>query len=309
MIFVAKYLVTGGAGFIGSHLVDKLIESGNEVVVLDNLSTGLRSNVHQDAELIVGDVRDDTLLEVLMPGMSGCFHLAAVASVQACQEQWAESHATNLTGSINVYAACVHAGNVPVVYASSAAVYGEVGQTAIHEDCPKQPLTAYGADKLGCEQHAYTAYLNHGLANTGLRFFNVYGPRQNPKSPYSGVISKFIDNALCDEPITIFGDGEQSRDFIYVGDVVNHLITAMKKVDGAHVLNVCTGESTNINELANLLTHLIKTHTEIRYQPARDGDIKFSLGDNSLAKAELQLSKETDLNQGLNKTIDSLRDS
>jgi len=193
---MALYLVTGGCGFIGSHLVDELIRRGHLVRILDDLSTGQLSNVPIGTEVIRGDVADPETVAKVMQGTDGCFHLAAIASVERGNLDWLGTHRTNLTGAIAVFDAAgrtSRSGPVPVVYASSAAVYGDNPATPLGEEAATRPLSAYGADKLGCELHAFVAGKVHGVPTCGLRFFNVYGPRQDPRSPYSGVISIFCE--------------------------------------------------------------------------------------------------------------------
>ncbi|MGB0629949.1 MAG: NAD-dependent epimerase/dehydratase family protein, partial [Alphaproteobacteria bacterium] len=242
---MANYLVTGGCGFIGSHLCDALQTAGHAVRILDDLSTGRRENVPAVGDIVVGDVSDAETVTEAMADVDGCFHLAAIASVQRSNEEWSLTHRVNLTGTVNVLDAARTAKNggpVPVVYASSAAVYGDNEDMPLTEDAETRPLTAYGADKLGCEQHARVAGTVHGVPTTGFRFFNIYGPRQDPGSPYSGVISIFADRLQAGDVATIFGDGEQVRDFVYVGDCVRFVIAGMEDASTeADVFNVCTG--------------------------------------------------------------------
>jgi UDP-glucose 4-epimerase len=224
---LAYFLVTGGCGFIGSHLVVALVARGDRVRVLDDLSTGRRENLPPGVELVLGDVADPAAVRVAMAGVQGCFHLAAIASVERGVREWLVTHRANLSGSITVFDVARAEGGVPVVYASSAAIYGDQKRLPVSEDAIPRPLSAYGADKLGSEQHALVAGQVHGVPTMGLRFFNVFGPRQDPKSPYSGVISIFCDRLSRGEPIDIFGDGSQTRDFIFVADVVAGLLAAM----------------------------------------------------------------------------------
>jgi UDP-glucose 4-epimerase len=303
---LAQYLVTGGLGFIGSHLVDALQAQGSSVRVLDNLSNGKRANVAPSTEIIEGDVADHAAVAAAMAGMDGCFHLAAVASVAASNDDWVGTHRTNLTGAITVFDAARRARNrpVPVVYASSAAVYGDNPALPLSEQAATRPLTAYGADKLGCEQHARVALNVHGVPTVGLRFFNVYGPRQDPSSPYSGVISIFADRLRRGLPIEIFGDGEQTRDFVYVADVVAFLLRAMAQEGAAGaVMNICTGRATSINALARTMAHVLGCEAEIIHRPARAGDIRASLGDPGQAQRLLGLAAATLLPSGLARTV------
>lgn len=302
------YLVTGGAGFIGSHLAEFLIDEGHEVRILDDLSTGRRENVPLGARLIIGDVADPKTALAAMTGISGCFHLAAIASVQRCNEDWQGTHRTNLSGTISILNAARLCGRVPVVYASSAAVYGDNPALPLHEPTHTQPLSAYGADKLGCEQHARVGTLVHSIPTTGFRFFNVYGPRQDPHSPYSGVISIFANRLLSGRPVTVFGDGLQSRDFIYVGDVVDHLVAAMWDPSArARIFNACTGRATTLLDLIGVLGGLIQVTPQIDFAAAHPSDIRHSLGAPDTCLRELGIRARTGLPQGLETTLEALR--
>ncbi len=301
---MSLFLVTGGAGFIGSHLADSLLADGHQVRVLDDLSTGKRANLPPQAELIVGDVADPATTEAAMAGAAGCYHLAAIASVQRGNEDWIGTSHVNLGGTLAVLNAARTSGPgcVPVVYASSAAIYGDLGDATATEDTRPAPLTAYGADKLASELHAKVAWHVHHVPTLGLRFFNVYGPRQDPGSPYSGVISVFAAAVTAGAPITLHGDGEQTRDFVHVGDVVAHLRAAMHQLaraPAASVLNVCTGRQTSITELARLLATLAGRTAVTRHGPARAGDIRRSQGDPSRARQSLGVSAERRLAEGL----------
>ncbi len=299
---MARYLVTGGAGFIGSHLVDRLIACGHKVRIVDDLSTGKLENIRSGAELIRGDVADRGLMQDAMQGAAGCFHLAAIASVARCNEDWTNTHRTNMGGTVAVLDAARAHGNVPVVYASSAAVYGLQHRLPIAETNPMAPRSSYGADKLGGELQAQAAFIVHGLPSAGFRFFNVYGPRQDPSSPYSGVISIFASRLAAGQPITINGDGGQTRDFIFVSDIVRFLMAGMEEVrrsPRALVLNACTGQATSIRELARLLAGITDSSSEIRTAPARPGDIRDSVGDPSQAERVLGLRAEICLQSGL----------
>lgn len=302
---MANYLVTGGCGFIGSHLVDSLINDGHTVRILDDLSTGKRRNVQHDCEIIVGDVGSTAMVSLCMEDMDACFHLAAIASVQQSNENWVATHRTNLTGTINVFNAARYK-KVPVVYASSAAVYGDNAEMPLNEHSELSPLTAYGADKLGSELHARVASLVHGVPTVGLRFFNVYGPRQDPSSPYSGVISIFMKRLFENCSITIFGDGEQTRDFVYVDDVVNALRSAMLNISSVPTaFNVCTGESVSINKLAKIMLSITRSNVVVDHVKSRKGDIRVSIGDPTRTKKLLGVSAQVNLVDGLRRLIDS----
>lgn len=301
---MANYLVTGGCGFIGSHLVESLLEDGHRVRILDDFSTGKWENVPAQCEIIASDVADSEVVRACMRGMDACFHLAAIASVQQSNEQWVRTHQVNLTGTINVLDAA-RENKTPVVYASSAAVYGDNADMPLKESSALRPLTAYGADKLGSELHARVASLVHGVPTTGMRFFNVYGPRQNPSSPYSGVISIFVDRILKEQELTIYGDGEQTRDFIYVGDVVLFLRAAMSNISRTPaVFNVCTGETVTINQLAKTVMSITTLQVPVAHQPTRKGDIRVSVGDPGYAKQILEVTAEQPLTRGLKMLIE-----
>jgi UDP-glucose 4-epimerase len=275
--------------------------------VLDNLSTGKRANIPTKVELIRGDVADAELVAQAIDGVDGIYHLAAIASVQRSSEEWLGTHRTNLTGTITVLNAARKTKThmpLPVVYASSAAVYGDNPAVPLRETAALRPLSAYGADKLGSELHSQVAWSAHGVPTMGLRFFNVYGPRQDPSSPYSGVIAIFADRLMKDAPIQIFGDGQQSRDFVYVSDVVAHLLVAMSSLRAdARVLNVCTGRSTTILELADIIARIAGRKARIHQAPARIGDIRTSIGDPGAATQLLNVRASITMADGLQKTL------
>lgn len=305
---MATFLVTGGCGFIGSHLCAALRARGDVVRVLDDLSTGTRENLASGANLIEGSVTDPLTLEETMTGVDGCFHLAAIASVERCTQDWLGSHRTNLSGTIAVFDAARKAGRVPVVYASSAAVYGDCLELPLHESMPVRPLSAYGADKLGCELHALVAGVVHSVPTLGMRFFNVFGPRQAPDSPYSGVISIFCDKLSRGEPVVMHGDGGQTRDFIYVADVVSALLAAVDAATTtAPVLNVCTGKPTSILHLATTIAELCGCALELRTSSVRHGDIRHSIGSPDRSIRTLPRPAPMELSLGLARTLDWMR--
>lgn len=305
---MSTYLVTGGCGFIGSHLVDELVRMGHAVRIVDDLSTGRLWNVPTVAEVTIGDVADPATVAAAMSGVDGCFHLAAVASVQRSNEAWIATHRVNLGGTVCVLDAA-RLRRVPVVFASSAAVYGYQRTLPIGEGAPLAPLTAYGADKLGSELHARVAGLVHAVPTTGFRFFNVFGPRQDPRSPYSGVISIFVDRVLSGRGIDIHGDGEQVRDFVYVDDVVRFLLAGMERATvDAPVFNVCTGRATSILSLARAVGHVCAQRTPIRFLSRRPGDIDRSLGAPELATRSIGVAAQVGLLEGLGVTVRSILD-
>jgi UDP-glucose 4-epimerase len=304
---MASFLITGGCGFIGSHLADALIDAGHAVRILDDLSTGRIENKPAAADFLEGDVADPDLVATAMRGMDGCFHLAAVASVERSTIDWINTHRTNLTGSITVFDAARRAKPdhpIPVVYASSAAVYGSNQGVPLGEAAATRPLSAYGVDKLGSELHGFVAWHVHGVPTCGLRFFNVYGPRQDPASPYSGVISIFCDRLKIGHGITMFGDGGQSRDFVFVGDVVRALLAAMDRTTSeARIYNVCTGRQTTIRDLARVIAEILEVTPDIAFAPARQGDIRVSCGNPSRARSALAFEARTPRRDGLKRTL------
>ena len=309
---MAHYLITGGCGFIGSHLADRLLADGHRVTILDNLSSGRLDNKPEAARLVVGDVADPDAVREAMAGdqgegVDGVFHLAAVASVQKSRELWAETHRTNLLGTVTVFEAARDAkrgGPIPVVYASSAAIYGDNANTPLKEDELPRPLSAYGVDKLGCEMHARVAWSIQGVPTVGFRFFNVYGPRQDPMSPYSGVISIFARRVARGEDVEIHGDGQQVRDFVFVGDVVRILALAMeRRFAGAQVFNLCTGRATSLVMLLDVLQELCGSNVRRRHSEPRVGDIRVSIGDPSLMRSTFDTVCQVGLLQGLSATL------
>jgi UDP-glucose 4-epimerase len=304
---MAFYMVTGGAGFIGSHLVEALINDGHSVRVLDDLSSGRRENIPHEAEFFKADITDTSILDAALDRVDGCFHLAAIASVERGNRDWLRTHQVNLTGTINLFNAArrVRRPDLPIVYASSAAVYGNCAGAPVREDDCAAPLSAYGADKRGCELHARVAGVAHGIRTIGLRFFNVYGPRQDPSSPYSGVIAIFLDRLSRGQPIEIFGDGKQVRDFTHISDAVVALKEAMPAASAAApLLNVCTGKGTTVRRLAEIIAELCQTELVAYNRPARCGEIPVSVGDPRHAAAKLGFVARTDLFAGLAQTLE-----
>jgi len=308
---MARFLVTGGAGFIGSHLVEALLDEGHAVRVIDDLSSGQRKNLPWQAEMIEADVTDPEVVDRAFDGVHGCFHLAAIASVVRSHREWLRTHQVNLTGTINVFDQARPSRRrreVPVVYASTAAIYGNCGNVPVDEESPAAPLSAYGADKHACELHARVAGAIHGVPTVGLRFFNLYGPRQDPLSPYSGVVSIFADRLLRGEPVEIFGDGEQARDFTYIADAVGALRRAMRAAStSAFVFNVCTGQATSVRGLAQTMAELCGTELIVHHRSARCGEVRISIGDPRRAARRLGFTAQTTLTKGLAMTLDVLR--
>ena len=300
----APILVTGGAGFIGSNLVDALLARGYAVRVLDNLSTGKRDNLPQNdrLELIVGDVADRVCVRAALQGCAAVVHLAAVASVQASVDDPLGTHQSNLVGTLNLCEAMREFGVRRVLFASSAAVYGNNGEgEAIDEDTAKAPLTPYAADKLASEYYLDFYRRQHGLEPVVFRFFNIYGPRQDPSSPYSGVISIFTERAQKGLPIAVFGDGEQTRDFVYVGDLVEVLVQALEAPEiTSGAVNVGLGLATSLNQLLAAIGEVLGGLPEVAYQDARSGDIRHSRANNARLRARYRLPEPpTSMREGL----------
>jgi UDP-glucose 4-epimerase len=297
-------LITGGAGFIGSHLTDALLAKGHAVRILDDLSTGKHSNLPLDnprVELIVGDVANAALVAQAMAGCSAVAHLAAVASVQASVDDPVRTHQSNFIGTLNVCEAMRQTGVKRVLFASSAAVYGNNGEgESIDEDTPKAPLTPYAVDKLASEQYFDFYHRQHGLEPVIFRFFNIYGPRQDPSSPYSGVISIFSERALKGLPITVFGDGEQTRDFVYVEDLVDLLVQAieMPQVEVGAV-NVGWNQATTLKQMLEALEAVVGNLPPVSYGPARSGDIRHSRANNRRLLERFTTSEQTPMRVGL----------
>lgn len=301
-------LITGGAGFIGSHLTDVLLAKGYSVRILDDLSTGKRSNLPLDnpqVELIVGDVADADVVARAMVNCQAVAHLAAVASVQASVDDPVRTHQSNFVGTLNVCEAMRQANVKRVVFASSAAVYGNNGEGfAIDEDTPKAPLTPYASDKLASEYYFDFYRRQHALEPVVFRFFNIFGPRQDPSSPYSGVISIFSERAQKGLPITIFGDGEQTRDFFYVEDLVGLLVQALEAPhveDGA--INVGMNQATSLTQMLGVLAEVLGEIPPVSHSPARAGDIRHSRANNDRLLKRFKLAETTPISVGLAKLL------
>jgi UDP-glucose 4-epimerase len=303
-----RYLVTGGAGFIGAHLVHRLAGLGHHVRVLDDLSSGSAARLPPGAELIVGDACDLSSVDRAARDTDGIFHLAAIASVVRSVEDWVQTHTVNQTATVVVLEAARQHGNLPVVFASSAAIYGD--QCPATEELKAAPQSPYGADKAGSELHLMAGWRSFALPSAAMRFFNVFGPWQNPGSPYSGVISAFLARAIAERPLVIHGDGGQSRDFIYVADVVRFLHAAMNRLheEPTHfACNVSTGRATSIQELAETIGEIVGRPIRIDHGPGRAGDIRHSRGDTGTADRLLGIAPETTMKAGLQSTMRWMR--
>ncbi len=306
-------VVTGGAGFIGSHTVDKLIASGHRVVVLDNFSTGKRANLAQHAgsdrlTIIECDVAHGIFAALAtVTGKIGpverIVHLAAQVSVVSSMANPLYDMQVNYGGTLHVLEYARATGVKKVVFASSAAVYGDVATMPVAEDIPLQPMSPYGIDKLASEFALDCYATQHGVPTTALRFFNVYGPRQDPTSPYSGVISIFADRAKSGRTMTIFGDGKQTRDFVYVGDVVRAIAAALGDGNSRLIANVGTGQAITVKELASTILDLCGGSSTIEHAAPRSGEILESRARVDRLRDQLGVVAETKLVDGLRATL------
>jgi nucleoside-diphosphate-sugar epimerase len=303
---VNKALVTGGAGFIGSHLVEALVGLGYHTTIVDDLSTGKMENIsdflgREKAEFVRGSVTDLSLLKKLCKGVNYIFHLAAIASVPRSIDNPQLSHEVNVGGTLNVLLAARDNGAEKVVLASSAAIYGNSPALPQKEESLPHPLSPYAANKLAAEYYCQVFSEVYKLPTVCLRYFNIYGPRQDVNSEYAAVIPWFISEVLRGNPPVILGDGEQTRDFAYVKDAVAANILALKSgVTG--VFNIGQGKSTSINQLAELITGLIGRDVKPAYRETRLGDVRHSLADITRAQA-VGYSPKYDLKAGLAETI------
>ncbi len=305
----ATALVSGGAGFVGSHLVDQLVAGGTSVRVLDDLSSGHLHNLEDSLpsiELIRADLLDAAALERATRGVDVIFHLAAIPSVPISVREPARTNQVNLQGTLSILEAARKHRVGRVVFASSCAIYGDAPTLPKLEDLPPRPLSPYALQKLGAELYCKLYADLYGLETVSLRYFNIYGPRQDPASDYAAVIPLFISAALRGDPLRIFGEGDQTRDFVYVGDVVEANLRAATAagVAGA-VLNVASGRRTSIGELAQLIGECVDRELVIQHAAPRKGDILHSWADVSRARELLDYNPSVDLKEGLRLTIEA----
>ncbi|MEJ5250304.1 MAG: SDR family oxidoreductase [Armatimonadota bacterium] len=306
-----KILVTGGAGFIGSHLTDRLVELGHEVTVLDDLSTGREQNIAHlmgRIRFVRGSITDLALLREVMQGVEVVFHEAALGSVPRSVEDPATTHEVNVTGTFNVLLAARDAGVRRVVYAASSSAYGDTPTLPKVESMLPNPLSPYAVSKLVGEYYCQVFTRVYGLEAVSLRYFNVFGPRQNPDSQYAAVIPRFITAALKGEPLTVYGDGEQSRDFTYVENVVRANLLAMESPAAVgKVYNVACGGRYTLNELIRLLETILGRKLEVQYLPPRRGDVKHSMASIDAARSDLGYCAAVDFREGLRRTLEWYR--
>lgn len=302
-----KVLVTGGAGFIGSHIVDQLVFAGHQVVVIDDLSTGSKDHLNSKAVFIQMNILDDGMLEVFeREKFDGVCHLAAQTVVQSSLERPDADARLNVLGTLQVLEGCRRTGVGRIIFASSAAVYGDVSELPVAEEAPKQPTSFYGLSKLTAEKYIQMYNNLYGLHYVILRYANVYGERQGDRGE-GGVVSIFANGMHGGRSLTIFGDGKQTRDFVYVGDVAAANVRALICPNSDRVLNVGTQTETSVNRLAAVLSSIADYRTPIQYQSARPGDILNSMLRNSEARGFLEWEPVTGLEAGLARTYQAMR--
>jgi UDP-glucose 4-epimerase len=315
---MSLFLVTGGAGFIGSHTVERLLEEGHRVRVVDNFSTGRRENLshllgHPCLQIAEGDICDEELVEQVMDGVDFVIHLAAIPSVPRSVADPFSSYRVNVEGTLKVLASARDAGVGRVVLASSSSIYGGLDEDrnsskAKKESMPPRPLSPYAATKLAAEGLCRAFFHSYGLETVALRYFNVFGPRQDPTSQYASVVPRFASALLKGERPTIYGDGHQTRDFTYVSNVVEANLLACKAL-GAEggVFNVACGRSVSVLQLLEMMARELEVRVEPRFAPPRPGDVRHSRADISLAKSVLGYKVQVDLEEGIRKTLDYMR--
>ena len=301
------YLVTGGAGFIGSCLVRQLLARGEKVRVLDNLSTGKESNlaeVRADIELLEGDLCEPPVVQRAVRGVDFVFHEAAIPSVPRSIDRPLESHAANATGTLMLLHSAREARVRRLVYASSSSVYGASEELPKRESLRPEPLSPYAVSKLAAEQYCMVFHCLHGLETVALRYFNVFGPRQDPSSHYSGVVSRFIDAIVSGKRPVIYGDGEQTRDFTYVENVADANLTACHVPQAAgRVYNVGCGQRTSLNQLWEIMARLAGSNMKPVYESERAGDVRHSQADITRAAEELGYRPRVSLSEGLERSL------
>ena len=307
---MASYLVTGGAGFIGSHLTEELVRRGHRVRVVDSLITGKRRNVAHvpGVEFLEGDLAEPGVAERAVQSVDYVLHQAAIPSVPRSVKDPVTSHRANVDASLNLLVAARDGGVKRLVYAGSSSAYGNTPTLPKHEDMPTNPLSPYALQKLVSEQYCQMFTSLYGLETVTIRYFNVFGPRQDPGSPYSGVISLFAAALLEGRQPIIYGDGEQTRDFTYVANVVDGVLRAVEAPGAAgEVINVATGGRISLNELLLTMNRIVDSHLEAVYKESRAGDVHDSQADISKAKKLLGYVPIVPLDEGLKHTLDWCR--
>jgi UDP-glucose 4-epimerase len=302
------YLVTGGAGFIGSHIVEELVQQGERVRVVDNLSTGKRENLQhlmEEIEFIEGDLRDIDTAARVVQGVQRVLHQAAIPSVHRSIQDPKGSTENNLNGTLHLLMAARDAGVKRVVYASSSSIYGDSPSLPKVEDALPQPLSPYAASKLAGEYYCRVFHQVYGLETVSLRYFNVFGPRQDPHSQYAAVIPRFITLALARKPLVVYGDGEQSRDFAFVANIVqaNLLASEATGVAGEQI-NVGGGEQISLNQLIEELKVFFDAGLQVEYAAPRPGDVRHSLASIEKAQRLLGYASSVSFSEGLQRTVE-----
>jgi UDP-N-acetylglucosamine/UDP-N-acetyl-alpha-D-glucosaminouronate 4-epimerase len=303
----ALHLVTGGAGFIGSNIVEALVRRGDRVRVLDDFSTGRRENVAglTGVEIVEGDLRDRAVVARAVAGVRGVFHQAALRSVPRSVDDPMSTNDVNITGTLVLLLACRTAGVARVVYASSSSVYGDDPVLPKVETLPTRPVSPYAVSKLAAENYCQTFARLYGVETVSLRYFNVFGPRQNPESKYSAVIPRFLAQALAHEPLEVHGDGEQSRDFTYIDNVVDANLLAMERpgVSG-EIFNVACGTRHSLLAVADAIGDFIGRRPERRHVAPRAGDVRHTLADITKAERLLGYNPAVDFATGMRRTCE-----
>jgi len=301
------YLVTGGAGFIGSHIVRRLVEESEFVRVVDNLSTGQLvrlDDVRDSIEFVDGDLADERVSDEVVRGVDFVLHQAAVPSVQRSVCDPTGTNRSNVTATLNLLESCRKAGVRRFVYAASSSVYGDTEVLPKTEEMPPNPLSPYALQKFVGERYCKLYYDLYGLETVSLRYFNVFGPDQDPHSEYSAVIPKFVTKLLANEPITVYGDGEQSRDFTYVGNVVEANLLALRAFEvSGNVCNIGCGEHITLNKLIRLLEEILGVKSNVNYAAPKPGDVRHSLADITRARRLLGYEPKVMVKEGLSRTV------
>jgi nucleoside-diphosphate-sugar epimerase len=304
-----RYLITGGAGFIGSHLVKHVVDAGGIVRVVDNLSTGSADRLKQirdSVDLVTGDLADDSVAAEAVKGMDYVLHQAAVPSVQRSVVDPVGTHRSNVTASLNLLENSRKAGVRRFVYAASSSAYGDTEVLPKSEEMAANPLSPYALQKWVGERYCKLYHELYGLETVSLRYFNVFGPRQDPYSEYSAVIPKFITKLLAKEPVTVYGDGEQSRDFTYIDNVIDANLLALRAPNApGEVCNIGCGQRVTLNELIRILEELLGVRAQVTYAAAKPGDVRHSLADITKATRVLGYVPKTEIEQGLTRTVEA----
>jgi nucleoside-diphosphate-sugar epimerase len=305
-----RYLITGGAGFIGSHLVKHVLGAGGNVRVVDNLSTGSAKRLNQirdSVELVTGDLADNSVAAEVVKDVDYVLHQAAVPSVQRSVVDPVGTNRSNVTATLNLLENSRKARVRRFVYAASSSAYGDTEVLPKSEDMPANPLSPYALQKWVGERYCKLYHELYALETVSLRYFNVFGPGQDPYSEYSAVIPKFTTKLLAKEPITVYGDGEQSRDFTYIDNVIQANLLALRAPNApGEVCNIGCGQRVTLNQLIQILEELLKVRAQVTYAPAKPGDVRHSLADITKARRILGYVPETEIEEGLRKTVEAL---